>query len=509
MRVIWAWFLAVGLPFFRSEARRRALLGTVLLVGLLASIYAGNVVNSYVGRDFVSALAERNVHDFYFYAALLAGVFGVLTILEALARYAEIWLGIAWREWLTRRLLDRYLAARTYLRLADRHEIDNPDERISEDVKTFTASSLSILVLLINGLMTLIAFSGVLWSINPWLFLTALGYSAAGSIGTIFLGRRLVRLNHQQLQKEGDFRYGLGRVREHAHAVAQVAGEEEQKGLLGRRLERLIDNSHDINRVSRNVGFFTTAYGYLPQIIPVLLAGYLYIQDKVEFGVVTQATMAFSQVQGAFSIIVTQFQQLVTYAAVIGRLGSLWQAMAAPGAVPPAVLPHGGEDLDGGQAVAVPPGPVVETVAEPHRVVFDHLSLWTPEEKRPLLHELSAELRTGQRLAITGAPAAAKAALLATAGLWQDGCGQIHRPADDHVMFLSTRVAETSGRLRDIVLHRVERQVSDEEIRSVLAALGLGALLVQPGGLDADRDWARVLTGAQWGALNAACVLLA
>src|SRR5262249_6561029 len=231
----WSRLLAVGLPFYQSEARGRALGGLALLVGLLLTINGVNVVNSYVGRDFMTALAARRARQFYLDALALAGVFAVATVVEVFARYVEQRLGLVWRQWLTRRLLDRYLAGRAYLRLAGRHDVDNPDERISEDVKTFTATTLSILVLLVNGVLTLVACSGVLWSITPWLFLAALGYAAAGSLGTVLLGRRLVGLNHQQLQKEADFRYGLGRVREHAEAIAQMAGEGEQKGrLLGR-----------------------------------------------------------------------------------------------------------------------------------------------------------------------------------------------------------------------------------------------------------------------------------
>ncbi len=206
-------FLKVALPFFRSEARGRAFGGCALLVALLITINGVNVVNSYVGRDCMSALAERHASEFFLFAAVLAGVFAVSTIVEVFSRYVEQRLGLTWRDWLTRRFLDRYLANRTYLRLADHHEVDNPDERISEDVRTFTATTFSFLVLVVNGVLTLAAFSGVLWSITPWLFLVALGYAVLGSLGTVLIGRRLVPLNNQQLRKEADFRYGLVRVR--------------------------------------------------------------------------------------------------------------------------------------------------------------------------------------------------------------------------------------------------------------------------------------------------------
>jgi putative ATP-binding cassette transporter len=265
---MWSRLKAVGLPFYQSEARGRAVAGLVLLAALLLAINGMNVVNSYVGRDFMSALAERHAGPFYAFAAALAAALAVSTVAEVCARYAEQRLGLVWRAWLTRLLLDRYLAGQTYLRPAGRHDIDNPDERISEDVKTFTATTLSILVLLVNGALTLVAFSGVLWSITPWLFLAAVGYAVAGSAGTVLLGRRLVTLTTQQLHSEADFRYGLGQVREHAEAVAQVAGEGEQKGRLDRLLRRVVENFRAVIDLSRNLGFYTTGYKYLPQIIP-------------------------------------------------------------------------------------------------------------------------------------------------------------------------------------------------------------------------------------------------
>lgn len=503
---IWSRLLAVGLPFFRSEVRGRALGGLALLIVLLLTLNGVNVVNSYVGRDFMSALAEQRAGQFFTYALLLAGVFAVATVLEVIARYTEQWLGLVWREWLTRHFLTRYLAGQTYLRLADRHDVDNPDERISEDVKTFTTTTLSFLVLLINGILILVAFSGVLWLITPWLFITALSYALVGSLGTVLLGRRLIALNDEQLHREADFRYGLGRVREHAEEVAQVAGEEEQKGRLERQLTRLLENFHGIIRVNRNLGFFTTMYRYLPQIIPAAVVAPLYFRGVVEFGVVTQAAMAFAQVQGAFSLIVTQFQELTTYAAILGRLGALWEATEPGAAVPPS---DGKVEPSAEKRAGTPAGPVVETLPDAHRVVFDHLTLWSAEEKKPLVRELSVEVSEGERIAITGPPGAGKAALLATVGLWQEGQGRIIRPACGAIVFVPQRPLPAPGRLRDILRDRRGGNVSDDQLTTVLAEVGLKEVVEREGGLDAERDWTTVLSPSELQALTVARLLVA
>jgi putative ATP-binding cassette transporter len=514
-RTWWSRFAAIGLPFFK-QVRGKAWGGLAALVALLLAINGMIVANSYVGKDFMTALSEKDAHRFFYYALLLAGVFAVSTVIEVFARYAEQRLGLVWRRWLTDRFLDRYLARRTYLWLADRHDIDNPDERISLDVKTFTTTTLSILVLSANGVMTVVAFSGVLWLITPWLFFAALGYAVAGSVGTLWLGRRLITLNNLQLQREADFRYGLGRVREHAEAVAQAAGEADQRRRLERWLAALVANFRTVIRVSRNLGFFTVAYKYFPQIIPAAIVAPLYFRGETEFGTVTQAAMAFSQVQGAFSLFVTQFQEVTTYAASVDRLSGLWEATE------PAAAPERAGPLPraGAKAAAPPPepsaGPVVQTSPAARRVVYERVTLWAPDrdEGRPLVRDLNLEVPEGRRLVVTGPAAAGRAVLLATAGLWHDGRGRIHRPGPGDVMFVPRQPPAASGRLRDILLNGLDpndpgREAAEGRLRAALDAVGLGDAVNRAGGLDADQNWAAVLSADDRLALTFARLLLA
>lgn len=321
---LWGRLAKVGLPFFIKGPRRVARGGLLLVFLFLLAINGLNIVNSFVGRDVMSALAERHLDRFYFLAVMLAGVFAASTAAEAVNSYVQQRLGLRWREWLTRLLIDRYLAERACHRLAGRDDIDNPDQRISQDTRSFTDASLSFLVLLVNGVLTLVAFIGVLWSITPWLVATAVGYALCGSVGTVLLGRRLVELDNQQLRKEADFRYALVQVRGRAEAGAAV--EDGHHGKLSERLAAVIANFRRIITINLRLGLFTGGYNYLTQIIPAMVVAPLYIRGEAEFGTVTQAAMAFSQVLGAFSLLVSQFQNLSSYAAVTNRLGQLWEA---------------------------------------------------------------------------------------------------------------------------------------------------------------------------------------
>ena len=495
---LWARLTAIGLPYFRSEQRYRAWFALVLLVILLLVVNGLNVANSYVGNDVMTALERRDEGWFYVMAGVLVGVFLASTVVEVLARYVELILGLRWRDWLTRRFLDRYLADHAYRRIAELGHVDNPDQRISEDVRTFTATSLSFVILLFNAVVTFVAFASVLWSITPWLFLAAVVYATLGTAGTILIGRKLVPLDNLQLKKEADFRFALGRVREHGGAVAQLGGEQDEKARLGGRLRTLVDNYYSVIIVTRNLLFFTTTYDYLPQIIPALLAAPLYIRHDVPFGTVTQAAMAFSQLLGAFSLIVRKFGDLSSYAAVVGRLGTMWEAIG----------PAAAED---GQAPApaTASGPAVEVTPNGHRVLFDRVTLRTSKQGRPLVRDLTLEEPEGQRLLVTGPSGAGKTALLlAAAGLWHDGDGRIVRPGE--VMFIPQHPYMASGRLRDVLLYGLDHvNKNDADLMDALREVGLDDVVRREGGLDAEREWADVLSWGEQRALAFAHVLLA
>jgi putative ATP-binding cassette transporter len=327
-RRTWSRFVAIGIPFLHSDVRWQALALLALLIALLLSITGLNILNSYVGRDFMTAVAQREGRRFAVLALWYAGVFAVITIVAVFYRYTEERLGLFWRQWLTQHLLQRYLAHRAYYWITVRADIDHPDQRLAEDIRTFTATTLSFVLILLNALITLGAFSGVLWSITPWLVFAALGYALFGSLMTMGLGYRLVGLNLLQLKKEADLRYDLMRLREEAEAIAFRRGEAQAQARLSGRLAAAVENGKRIIAINRNLGFFTTGYNYLTQLIPVLIVAPLYMRGEQEFGVVTQAVTAFPFVLGAFSLMVTEFQRISSFAAVISRLGALEEAIA-------------------------------------------------------------------------------------------------------------------------------------------------------------------------------------
>jgi putative ATP-binding cassette transporter len=338
--------------------------------------------------------------------------------------------------------------------------------------------------------LALALFLGVLWSITPWLVLTAVLYSAAGSLGTILLGRRLVPLNNRQLQKEADFRFALGRVRERGESGGGV------KGRLLDRFNALVENFRAIVSVTRNVGFFTKEYNYLIQILPAVVVAPLYFKGA-DFGIVSQAAMAFGQVVGAFSLIVTKFQEASTFAAVANRLGAMWEATES--------APEQTKELAHSEQAPI------EKAADDHRIAYEKLTLWTPQEKRVLIRGLSLEAPEGKRMLVSGPDGDGKTALcLATAGLWGEGEGKVICPGANNIMFLPQRLYTTTGRLRDLLLYGLDaKEVSEEQLHRALEDVGLDRLTREAEGLEGVWDWPNDLTPGDRHALALARLLLA
>jgi vitamin B12/bleomycin/antimicrobial peptide transport system ATP-binding/permease protein len=367
--------------FLTSEVRWQASGLFALLFAFAFTINGLNVLNSYVGRDFMTAIARRDQTGFIRQAVLYVGVFALSTAVVVLYRFTEERLGLFWRVWLTRRIIGQYFSDRTYLHLKESATVENPDQRIAEDVRTFTATTLSFTLMFMNGALAVLSFSGVLWTISPFLFGVALGYAVIGTLATIYLGRPLIGLNYRQSDREASFRSDLIHVRENAESIALLRREGRLTARLLRRIDDLADNFRRIVAVNRNMSFFTTGYNYLIQIIPMLIVAPLFIRSKVEFGVITQSAMAFTTLLGAFSLIINQFQSISSFAAVIARLSALVGAVE-----------KGSPSGRTGFAV----------VADVGRIAYEGLTLYSAEGGREVLKNLTAEIPRGTRVLIIG-----------------------------------------------------------------------------------------------------------
>lgn len=474
-------FRLISRAFFASERRHKARGFLIALLTLALAVGGVQVLMSYAGRDFMTAIIQKKPAAYWMALGWYLATFAIAVPIGVFYRWVEERLALLWREWMAQHLVKRYFNNRAYFRLRGSESVDNPDQRISEDVRNFTTSSLSFLLIALNSLVTLVAFIGVLWMISGTLVVMLVAYAVAGTAISIMIGRKLVRLHYHQYEKEANFRYGLVRVRDNAESIAFYRGEKREHLDLFNRLASAVGNMRLIIIRNRRLGFFTNSYNYLALVLPVLVVAPMFMRGQVEFGVVTQAAGAFAQVLAAVSLIITQFGGLSTYLASIQRLGSLWDQLDE----------HDNEE----ERIAYEAENVPN---ESSRIVkLDKLDICTPGNTRTLVKALSFELRPNQSLMIMGPSGTGKSSVLRTiAGLWSGGGGLLERPAFAHLMFLPQRPYMVEGSLRDQLLYPYpDRGVPDEEIRKVVADVNLSDVFERVNDdLDRILDWSNVLS---------------
>ncbi|KAI3466282.1 hypothetical protein Pfo_022945 [Paulownia fortunei] len=443
-------FWKVAAPYWFSDDKIEARWRLAAVFALTLGTTGISVGFNFLGRDFYNALANKDQEQFtkqlLYYLASFAGGIPVFVVRD----YAKDTLSLRWRSWMTSYYMDRYLKNRTFYKIQSQSIIDNPDQRIVDDLSSFTGTALAFSLTLFNATVDLISFSNILYGIYPPLFLVLLGYSLGGTAISVFLGRGLVTLNFLQEKKEADFRYGLVRVRENAESIAFYNGEENEKQLLLQRFRSAFENLSKLLISSRNLEFFTNGYRYLIQILPAAVVAPMYFSGKIEFGVINQSVSAFNHILGDFSLIVYQFQAITAFSAVIDRLGEfddlLTRDETRSDSEPMQEICREFCNINNSSAS----NGSVPLNRDSKLLMIEHLTLLTPS-KATLIRDLSLDICEKDHLLVTGPSGSGKTSLLrAVAGLWSFGRGTIRfydRNARNTSPCLSTDVASPEATL--------------------------------------------------------------
>ncbi len=505
------WSLAK--PYFTSGEKWAAwgLLGAVIVLSLL--LVALNVVLTYWNADFFNAI---QAYDARIVLALLyqpivrvpgkgpmpgfAELVIIYILIAVYSTYLTQMLTIKWRQWLTVHYVENWLRDRAYYNISLSQKpgdvVDNPDQRISEDLNNFTANTLSLGTDFITNVVTLLSFVFVLYSISGsitlfgvtiqgYMLWVAALYSLVGTGLTHLIGRRLVPLSFNQQKLEANFRYRLVRVREHPEAIALSHGEAEEEAELRHAFQFVRDNFWAIMRRTKALNFFTVGFAQIANIFPLVVILPRYFAKKIGLGGLSQIPMVFSQVQGALSWFVTSYQNLVLWRATVSRLYGFREAMEAA------------------RAMAAN-GPRV--LAEGEALVLRDLTLTLPDGRK-LLDHASLTLPPGETVVISGPSGAGKSTLFrAVAGIWPFGSGEVRQPSG-RLLFLPQKPYFPLGTLkRSLAYPGPAAQVSDEEAAAALTACGLAHLIPR---LDDDANWGLALSGGEQQRLALARALLA
>ena len=511
---------ALAAPYFRSEEKwkARGLLLAIVVLNL-AAVYMLVLLNEW-NRVFYDALQNKDAAVFWEQLARFTYLAFAFIIIAVYRFYLTQLLEVRWRAWMTAHYLQRWLADHAFYRLelarfsasdnglgGQLANADNPDQRIQEDINLFTTYSISLSMGLLNAVVTLVSFVGILWSLSGAFAFTLGGssysipgfmvwmavlYCVAGSIITHYIGRPQIRLNFLQQRYEADFRHHMVRVREYSESIALDKGEAVERTQLDTRFSAVLKNYLTLIKKQKNLVWFTNFFGQAAVVFPFIVAAPRFFSGAIQLGQLMQISSAFGRVQDSLSWLVDNYSNLAAWRATTDRLTSFEDniiAVAQQGRAQAAIN-------------SIASGEQPQATAD--TLTTSDLSVGLPGGST-LLSGLSLQARPGDRVLFKGPSGSGKSTLFrAFAGIWPFSKGQAHLPGN--AMFIPQRPYFPDGTLRDALAYpQPAAHYTDDALKQALA----DALLPQlQGRLDDTDAWSQKLSGGEQQRLAIARVLL-
>ena len=500
-------------PYFMTSEEKWSARGLLLAIIAMNLTNVGlSVVFNFWRRGFYNALQDKDWKAFlellFWYrnsdSGLMPGFCELATVYIIIAVYAVYinqLLQIRWRRWLTGQFLSEWLADRAYYTIsltADRAAIgtDNPDQRIAEDLRDFTDTTLSLGLGLLSNIVSLGSFVVILWGLSGaieafgipipgYMVWVALGYAVVGTWLTHLIGRPLALLSFKQQRVEADFRYALVRIRENMEGIALYRGEDEERVTLGERFAAVVANWRQIMTRTKLLNSLTNGYSQVAVVFPIVVAAPRYFSGAIQLGGLMQTVGAFAQVQGSMSWFVESYASLAQWRAIVERLATFDRAIVKARAEA-----HGG----------------FTTSEAPAGTVRLHDVTMSLPDGTKLLDGADLSLTAGHSVVITGRTGSGKSTLFRVlAGLWPFGHGLVEIPPKS--FFLPQRPYIPLGTLRHVITYpNAVEAFSQEQIGQALTDAGLPQLVDR---LEHDDNWPQRLSGGEQQRVALARALLA
>jgi putative ATP-binding cassette transporter len=509
-----AWQLAR--PYFMTSEEKWSARGLLLAIVAMNLTNVGlSVVFNFWRREFYNSLQDKDWKAFlellFTFRPSNEGLFGIMPgfcglavvyiIIAVYAVYVNQYLQIRWRQWLTRKFLAEWLADRAYYTISltsDRAAIgtDNPDQRIAEDLRDFTDTSLTLSLGLLSNIVSLGSFVVILWGLSGsveafgipipgYMVWVALGYAIVGTWLTHLVGRPLALLSFKQQRVEADFRYALVRIRENMESIALYRGEDEERVTLRDRFTAVVGNWRQIMTRTKLLNSLTNGYSQVAVVFPIVVAAPRYFSGAIQLGGMMQIVGAFSQVQEAMSWFVNSYASLAQWRAIVERLATFDRAIVKARA-----------ETRGDFTAAEAPGNAVR---------LQDVTMSLPDGTK-LLDGADLNLTAGHSIVITGRTGSGKSTLFRVlAGIWPFGHGRVEIPPNS--FFLPQRPYIPLGTLRHVITYpNAVDAFSDQEISRALTDAGLPQLIAR---LENDDNWPQRLSGGEQQRVALARALLA
>ncbi len=499
LAIVWR----IAAPYFKSEDKWAGcgLLAAVIVIQLIL-VGVSVLFNQWRGR-FYNAIQEKNWDGFEREMIVFIVLATILVVLQIYSLYLNQWLQIRWRNWMTTRYLGEWLHDANHYRMQLQGDAaDNPDQRISDDVKMFVEQTLDVGLGLLSSVVTFFSFTVVLWGLSEeaplhlfgtaipgYLVWAALIYAIFGTILTQWIGSPLVNLNFEQQQREADFRFNLVRVRENSEQIALLHGDRTERERLLGRFARVVANWYAIMSRTKRLRAFTQSYAQAAVVFPILLMAPAYFANKILLGPVLQGAEAFGNVNDALSFFVSAYRTLAEWRAVVARLDGFEMSIESA-----AHLKENGDSIK-----RLAPGGARE-------IDLEDLLVRLPNGE-PLIAADAFRIQDREQLLVSGPSGAGKSTLFrAIAGIWPFGSGSISIPADASLMMLPQRPYFPIAPLHASIAYPGDAgSFGAERMREVVNAVGLPQLA---GRLDEEQHWNRMLSLGEQQRLGIARALL-
>ncbi|MEN9947003.1 MAG: hypothetical protein RLZZ293_1389 [Pseudomonadota bacterium] len=493
IRLAWlrnAWRLAR--PYWTSEEKWIALALLVIVISFnLLNVYMSVQFNKFY-NNLYDALQHFNANAFYQLILKFAIMAFTAIGFSVCGYYFRKIIEIRWRKWLTNYYLQQWLAQSAYYQMQFiEQDIDNPDQRISQDVNSFVVTSLSLSLGLLSNIVSLCSFVTILWglsgalkftwfnhhfSIAGYMVWVALIYAVIGTYITFKIGQPLIKLNFKQENLEADFRFGLMRVREYSENIAFYRGEAQEQQQLTNKFNVLISNFLATVYQQIKIDIVNVAYSQIANIFPVLVSAPRYFAKVIQLGDVMQIAGAFGHVQGSLSYFIDAYSSLAGLRAVIWRLQEFDHVVEQSHQLVNLYDIH-------------------QVTTDETYLVLRHLSVYLPSQQQILLRNVNLKLTSGERLLIQGPSGCGKTTLLRTlAGLWPYAEGEIIHKSNLRELFIGQRPYLPAVSLRDALYYpETANKLANLNIKleQLLQQCGLMHLIHQ---LDNIVEWNKILS---------------
>lgn len=475
-------------PFWQSEVRYKAFAMLLTILSVNALIVYGLIALNSWNNKFFNALQSLNQEVFFRQALLFIPLLLGIVFLYNMNYYLMSRLALFWRQWLSNHFIGMWLHNNNFYRIMQVAEApDNPDQRISEDLYSFTRDLLKLVVDLFREILSVVSFSVLLWNFSSYidlssyvgyqlmipglLFWLVIIYCLISTIVTVLIGRSLISLDYMQEKYEANFRYGLIRIRDKREEIALYNAADSEHLNLKEYFVQIRDNFTRI--INRNVilDFWRNIYYYSDQAIPFLAMAPMYFIGKINLGTLMQVASAFGQFKRSLSTVITHFPQITSWIATARRLEQLRIAMAST-------------------KLAYKTNKVVLTHSNVDVLECDELYLTRPDGSK-LVDNFSMKLMLGEKLMIEGRSGVGKSTLIkAIAGLWPYGSGNITLPYGD-ILYLPQKPYMPVDNLRTAILYPGRSKTEDRVLISWLKRFDLAHLVSS---LEIVQDWSMILS---------------